>query len=113
MKKMFVLIKSINIIKFFIQPAPVLEWALLGPHSFQSGGYRIDTDHYDGVVSIYFDGYWVKQLLDTEEAKRWCARDARKRGLLPACEQTCQTTKSENSAPARNLLHRSKLSGIR
>lgn len=110
---MFGFIKSINIIRFFKQPAPVLEWDLLGPHSFQSGGYRIETDHYDGVVSIYFDGYWVKQLLDTEEAKRWCARDARKRGLLPACEQTGQTTKSKNSAPARNLLHRSKLSGIR
>ena len=106
------MLSFINIVKryiFFGQPVPVLEWDLLAPQSFQSGRYKVEADYYDGVVSIYFDAHWIKQLLDIEEAKRWCAYDAQKRGLLLAHRQAQigKATGNVNSAPARNLLHRS------
>ena len=108
-------INFINKCKFFMQPAPVLKWEPSGPYSFQSGRHEVEADYYDGVVSIYFDGKWIKQLFDIDEAKRWCARDARKRGLLLACSQakTGQTTKNEIFAPAQNLLKSSRFSGGR
>jgi hypothetical protein len=86
---------------FFRQPAPVLEWDLLAPQSFQSGRYKVEADYYDGVVSIYFDAHWIKQLLDIEGAKRWCAYDAQKRGLLLARRQAQigKARGSVNSAP--------------
>lgn len=112
---MFAFINFIRKHRFSIQPAPVLKWELLGPYSFQSGRYEVEADYYDGVISIYFDGKWIKDLFDTDEAKRWCARDARKRELLLASSQAKigQTTKNENYAPARTLLQSSRFSGVR
>lgn len=79
-----------------------LNWICVDPQCYQSNWYRINTDYYDGVVSVHFDGKWVKQLIDPEEAKRWCARDARKRGLTLESERIFGC--SHNSAPTAQVV---------
>lgn len=94
--------RLLNMLKksvFFKRQNVPLDWICVDPQCFQSNRYRINTDYYDGVVSISFDGKWVKQLIDPDEAKRWCARDARKRSLKLNSELVFDQSHS-NSAEA-------------